>query len=106
MPNDMKLYATVTSERASKGQGGNERLDTYIRIGDREKVKFFLGIGVSENGENYRLELVDMRDSSVDKVLAVIEDSIKGEKQKGECKHDWCAYSVSELICSKCHLIK
>ena len=31
----MKLYATVTSERASKGQGGNERLE--ITIQDEEK---------------------------------------------------------------------
>ena len=29
----MKLYATITSERASKGQGGNERLDIQITVG-------------------------------------------------------------------------
>jgi hypothetical protein len=28
----MKLYATTTSERASKGQGGNEVLDVIIQV--------------------------------------------------------------------------
>jgi hypothetical protein len=34
----MKLYATTTSERASKGQGGNDYLD--IRIYGDEGVRF------------------------------------------------------------------
>lgn len=33
----MKLYATTTSERASKGQGGNEYLDIAIR-NDTEEI--------------------------------------------------------------------
>jgi hypothetical protein len=28
----MKLYATVTSERATKGQGGNDRLDIQLTV--------------------------------------------------------------------------
>lgn len=35
----MKLYATTTSERASKGQGGNERL--HIDITDESKQIIF-----------------------------------------------------------------
>ena len=32
----MKLYATVTSERASKGQGGNERIVIHVTGADRK----------------------------------------------------------------------
>ena len=31
----MKLYATVTSERASKGQGGNEWIEVELKVEDR-----------------------------------------------------------------------
>lgn len=31
----MKLYATVTSERASKGQGGNKFLEIELKVRDR-----------------------------------------------------------------------
>lgn len=34
----MKLYATVTSERASKGQGGNEYLDIEIKDDNKEII--------------------------------------------------------------------
>lgn len=35
----MKLYATTTSERASKGQGGNKFLKILITVGkNREKM--------------------------------------------------------------------
>lgn len=30
----MKLYATVTSERASKGQGGNQFIDIDLTVGE------------------------------------------------------------------------
>lgn len=32
----MKLYATITSERATKGQGGNKRLDIQLLVGSRD----------------------------------------------------------------------
>lgn len=31
----MKLYATVTSERATKGQGGNEFIDYILTVGGK-----------------------------------------------------------------------
>lgn len=31
----MKLYATITSERATKGQGGNKYIDCKLTVGDR-----------------------------------------------------------------------
>lgn len=38
----MKLYAKTTSERASKGQGGNDYLDIQITVGNK-KDPFTLG---------------------------------------------------------------
>jgi len=35
----MKLYGTITSERASKGQGGNKYLSIIARISDNQKGK-------------------------------------------------------------------
>ena len=32
----MKLYATITSERANKGQGGNNKLEIEIKAFDRD----------------------------------------------------------------------
>ena len=34
----MKLYAKTTSERASKGQGGNEYLDIDITVGENREI--------------------------------------------------------------------
>jgi hypothetical protein len=71
----MKLYATTTSERANKGQGGNKFIETTFLIGDREKYltvriehcKDIYTVTVSKSGEN------------------ILNDRIiKGKRQKGE----------------------
>lgn len=36
----MKLYATTTSERATKGQGGNDYIETNFFITNKEKPNF------------------------------------------------------------------
>ena len=35
----MKLYATTTSERASKGQGGNKRIEINLRIDSIKRME-------------------------------------------------------------------
>jgi len=40
----MKLYATTTSERASKGQGGNEYLNIDIMINDKTTPAYHIRI--------------------------------------------------------------
>jgi len=46
----MKLYATTTSERATKGQGGNEFLDIMIEVEDLERtVLTFLRVEQQDN---------------------------------------------------------
>lgn len=45
----MKLYATVKSERASKGQGGNEKLDITINIEKMPLLHISMGIDKMKN---------------------------------------------------------
>lgn len=95
----MKLYATVTSERASKGQGGNKYLDITIAIGEdwetqsgNEDITCRI---VWNNGEpRFRITLPSVwkidKDMSCtaqnDKQIKNIyfEKLLKGKKQKGE----------------------
>lgn len=73
----MRLYATVTSERASKGQGGNESLDIEITH--------------EEEGLVWKIEGRIVGDEITYTLYNVLyggtyETKLKGEKQKGE--HD------------------
>lgn len=102
----MKLYATVTSERATKGQGGAELvMDLFdenslqvssIMVLPREsgkldgKVRIFLRTKASqaEVFDEYVLKTSQFFDKPVQQ---------KGEKQKAECsecitKNGWPAY--------------
>ena len=83
----MKLYATVTSERATKGQGGNKFLNIELKA---EKIE---GKPTPANIYLLRLEIID------DKLFATLLDysngtiqnlitfrpAPKGKQQKGEC---------------------
>lgn len=98
----MKLYATVTSERASKGQGGNNRCDgsfTVERMGESLEVVRVL---VQRNEDNsYRIVVSLPHHQSTETVLEMnehnnlysieerVRDGQKGEKQKGE-RMEWC----------------
>lgn len=72
----MKLYATVTSERASKGQGGNEYLSIHIRkAGDRDNDAMV--ITAYPDGD-----IVINHDEDV----RVLTSTFKGEKEEGDTK--------------------
>lgn len=71
----MKLYATVTSERATKGQGGNEYIECKVLNADRTTK--LLHFYIKPEGDNLRIRL------SVQGERAQ-EYCIKGEKQEGE----------------------
>ena len=88
----MKLYATTTSERASKGQGGNEYLNIDITSEDRAKVArielkpiknmlladlHYWDNSMSGEGFNSQVRLYVR-----DKAQNEMED--KGKRQKGE----------------------
>ncbi len=94
----MKLYATITSERASKGQGGHRELVINIKVGNvsrREIANIVLrtsgGSLESIDGSEYALEYypVERQDKTLAKnkgrlVLDSGELEPKGEKQKGD----------------------
>ncbi|MES2006875.1 MAG: hypothetical protein V4436_02070 [Patescibacteria group bacterium] len=81
----MKLYATVTSERASKGQGGNKRLDVQFTAGVMQES---MGV-VSLREREANVFVLVYTHNGEQKNIATIET--KGEKQKGErgqvCHH-------------------
>ena len=92
--NNMKLYATVTSERATKGQGGDNLL---ISITGEDK-KLLWQITVDKVGNTYCMGLNENEDGLF-KTAYSFRIKTKGEKKKGECdgKHD----SVQAIIACK-----
>ena len=77
----MKLYATVKSERASKGQGG-KCLDIEVK---NEKQETILTLTVVPEGEDEDGEVFHAKISTHESVfLGKIGDIPKGNKQKGE----------------------
>lgn len=83
----MKLYATTTSERASKGQGGNKYLDIQLtdNTGDN-----FLSVKVSQINtiSEYDGDLLEYRVVIKNRNIELVNRShwikIKGKSQKGE----------------------
>lgn len=84
----MKFYAITTSERASKGQGGNKFIRVNFSLGDTKKNIEVMSIVFDQNG------IFTIRDRNHN-VYAVIEvenlllvdkkgKSQKGKSQKGE----------------------
>jgi hypothetical protein len=79
----MKLYATVESERASKGQGGNERLDTVYTTGDNYSPFLAVNMTVRED-DTVLVQIVDYRADRIalERVIPLREyQSTKGKKQ-------------------------
>ena len=80
----MKLYATTTSERASKGQGGNEFLNIEIQAegftGIPTRANLYrLSISKNDNQGGLYAELLKYSNHEI-----IILDNIKGKSQKGE----------------------
>ena len=74
----MKLYATVTSERATKGQGGNECLKIIVLDEYKtQKARF----DVTNDEDGFILDFLNYESGAVTRLLEQ-----KGEKQKGEQK--------------------
>ena len=84
----MKLYATITSERASKGQGGNERLTIDI-MNEEQKIIAYLH-AIPTDGKPVLGFFPSIKDvyvvTSHEEFRAITEQQRKGKKQKGE----WC----------------
>jgi hypothetical protein len=80
----MKLYATTTSERASKGQGGNKDILVVITAeitGERQEI-FSVSVVNTEKGF-YAMD-VKMPDGQLIHHKISKGDVLKGERQKGD----------------------
>ena len=84
----MRLYATVTTERASKGQGGNNFIRAEFSV---EKVKVFeVELLISPSGTCYYLQAYSYPNPDGLKVREYFENIpimgvlTKGKRQKGE----------------------
>ena len=110
----MKLYATITSERATKGQGGNKEMGVTFQIGSKNTSKHVLTIRAQvtpkeasiaeremvvftvfqegENGGRIGDKLVfDLETGQeITSRSQALELKTKGEKQKGDCLHSYC----------------
>lgn len=76
----MKLYATTTSERASKGQGGNKKLDINILVYDRCNPLYIIEITT---------EKLIFRERGYDKpLLERSHKDIKEQEEKGKSQKD------------------
>lgn len=115
----MKLYATTTSERASKGQGGNKQIIIDLQIDPLERMEigrvtmnydkdtgytvYYYPINencVDQKINSGRVLLYQSKKESEIKMLVKAHDlaneKIKGNKQKGEmCEMEDCGYEHS-----------
>lgn len=111
----MKLYATVSSERASKGQGGNEKLELELFIGSKnnsQKIARILLIPSEYLAKTYELRLYDKNGMYFTKYEE--EEQTKGEKKKDEqcteCNsrdnvslYTGMKYGDKKYLCYKCY---
>lgn len=96
----MKLYATTTSERASKGQGG-QFLNIVIYDDQKQEIARFVATQ-EENG--YVIAYDYDEDSTIVERWHELElATTKGNKQKGECngKHENVNAIIKCADCSK-----
>lgn len=87
----MKLYATTTSERASKGQGG-DYLDIEVKGENKENI---LELHIKEVNDEYVIDgyAISQREDKKRSEYYIKYVLEKGKSQKGENK-----------LCSKCRL--
>lgn len=95
----MKLYATATSERASKGQGGNEYIEFDLFDSDKghigrfvfqenketETPRYILSEDVSFRSPKLGVYAFQYESQIPRKETGQLPEDTKGEKQKGEC---------------------
>lgn len=93
----MKLYATISSERATKGQGGNRYLEIALTVGSRDEQISFGKLTLCPAITPDEVDGYVLRDEN-DEVIKWFNTPLKGEKQKGEV----CEYHGVKN-CSRCN---
>jgi lipopolysaccharide export LptBFGC system permease protein LptF len=108
----MKLYATVTSERASKGQGGNKYLLNSINITSDTVPDYLVSVKNNEKDGQIVIRVSKRKLFTKEDYEVVYKDIIytdysgvegtKGEKQKAECGHHYNYIGNTDTLCDKC----
>jgi hypothetical protein len=98
----MKLYATISSERATKGQGGNDRIDIQL-LGEDKQELGVIALRYQKERNDYFCNY--LHNGIIKNIF-----HIKGERQKGEGSHRWrsdISYTGEKIkICQECGAIK
>lgn len=101
----MKLYATTTSERASKGQGGNEKLEIEIQVGSQRKL--LAALHIEQFHGNVAIYSLILGGIGGEKIAELIDTTCTcskcaGRKSKGKQKKDeytgYCPCSGDESM--------
>lgn len=79
----MKLYATTTSERASKGQGGNNYIKALFTVDKNPKSEMLVILCTHENGD-VSFAVNQKTDDGYIEVYRNLYKT-KGKSQKSEC---------------------
>ena len=90
----MKLYATVTSERATKGQGGHKQVEILLQIDPKLRLEVGRLVMTCED-DKYKIYYYPINENCTDQVyksgrilLYETMGDKKGEKEKSElCKY-------------------
>lgn len=100
----MKLYASVQSDRATKGQGGNDYICIKLTVQNGTKQDYPIGeliLDYKDDNKDYgdtQNEWVlswlsqDAYDPTIIAQGHVEPPQIKGKQQKDECAHDFDNY--------------
>ncbi len=88
----MKLYATVTSERATKGQGGNDYIDVNLSANLMDLIKIKIKQVSPDEFKLYitNVFLGNTKQIYYDRyyIAPKLGETIKGNKQKDDCEID------------------
>ena len=92
----MKLYGAITSERASKGQGG-EYLEIDVKGEDKRTL---LELNIKEEGNNYLIEGYVIHPDYAPTRRR--EQYLRYEVSKGKCPDCFAEYKEPTMWCETC----
>jgi hypothetical protein len=90
----MKLYATISSERATKGQGGNRYINIDLLVGSAKNPATAGSISFFIDKEDYVITYND------DEIYRQSMPKTKGKQQKGETDKCICIDGILNRKCT------
>jgi hypothetical protein len=96
----MKLYATTTSERATKGQGGNQYIRIELFYGSAAASTQAAVIWFKMDGDEAVLLVPGLTAGTIEHRFPI---ETKGKRQKGETVPERCKHGVlNSSVCMAC----